>query len=891
MTNKSNCIFTIASKNYISPVRTLLASVAKHHPEAAIYLVLCDKVDGYFDPSKEPFETILAEDLGIDHFSEMAFKYGCVELNTAIKPYAIEKFFRQNGFERVLYFDPDILLYRHLHDLFRLLEDHDVILTPHLTEFLPDDGCLPDNRRILQTGTNNLGFVGMRRSARVLTMLDWWKKQLFDQCRHALSEGLFVDQKWMDLIPSCVESTTLLRDQGCNVAYWNLASRHITRGDNDEYLVNGDALTFFHFSGFSPDDSSTISKHDTRLSWSDIGKDGQAIFKNYRKLVIANGYNQTKKWPYAYGCLDNGTAIPDCIRSYFHKHWAGGNVQTLDVFSTSKDRDTVYGRLQSPIHKGPLTEAAMALYEHHPDLQTSFPNIPGSDVFNYAHWLVDPSGGFARMDEVFIEPIRLLLKESSPDVEQPAHNPLSYSLRRMGTRVAKSIIRFAGKRRRLVNFVSPRIRHQAASVLRRIAYQKPVSRQASGEKHQDMDSSSLQSAVNIFGLLERPTGVGEAACGMAACFEHLQIPTKKIALEEKHLFFGQPLPSTAKPDPRFAINFCHVNADCTEALRNLFNQDLFAKRLNIGFWAWELESFPEVWDREFDSYDEIWVPSTFVQQAVAARARIPVVCIPHCITPPSFSSFDRASFGIPSDRPVVLCMFDAGSYSERKNPLGAIEAFKRACAQVGHDPLLVIKVGRPELENGLFVELQKAVQHIDCHIIEGWLNREQTWGLINACDAFVSLHRSEGFGLVMAEAMALGKPVIGTGYSGNMDFMNPTNSFLVNYQLTTLKNNVGPYPVGARWAEPDLDHAADQIRTVLENSEWANSVGIQAAADVARNLSVEAVGQRILNRLNRLGFSFPEPSQFELHKMEKESENATYPMSRSTEETLPKRVA
>lgn len=854
----STCVFTIASKNYLSQVRTLLASVRQHHPEVQTYLVLCDRVDGYFRPEQESFRTILAEHLGIERFADVAFKYNCLELNTAVKPFAIDKFFQEYGFDRVIYLDPDIVVYRRLEELFELLEHHDVVLTPHITDFLPDDGCLPDNIRILQTGTNNLGFVAMRHTERVATLVHWWGQQLYDHCRHAIAEGEFVDQKWMDLVLACVESAVLLRHPGYNVAYWNLAQRRISRDADGEYLVNGEPLAFFHFSGFDPNCPAMISKHQTRLSWSDLGGAGRALFQDYCHRLFAHGYRETIGWPYAYGAFGNGLPIPDCFRSFFRRRLAGQIGPETEVFGVDEDQATVYGLLQSPLHHRLLTAAAMALYESQADLQKAFPQVPGNDALNYANWFVYPGGGDARLDDVFVEPVRKLLGVSSARPKRGLTLRSLGHLRRMAARMAARIIRFAGRRRDLLNLLSPRLRYRAGRFLRRIAYPEPANRSSLPESRPGADPMDLQAGVNLFGLLDRPTGVGEAARGMAACFESLQIPVRKISFDERHLFFGQPLRSTSQPNPRFAINYCHVNADGAAALRHLFGEETFRGRLNIGFWAWELEDFPAAWDAALELYHEIWVPSSFVQQAVAARARVPVIRVPHCIDIPPLPHCGRANFGIPPDRSAILCMFDTGSYSQRKNPLAAIRAVKRACAS-GQDPVLVIKVGRPELEDGLLDKLRKEVQHIDCLMIERWLGREETWGLIAACDLLVALHRSEGFGLILAEAMALGRAVVATGYSGNMDFMNAANSFLVGYELTTLDHEVGPYPAGARWAEPDIHHAAQLIRSVLENPEHARRVGRRAAADVARNLSVEAISRQISQRLSRLGFTFAAP--------------------------------
>ncbi|MBN2577689.1 MAG: glycosyltransferase family 4 protein [Pirellulales bacterium] len=850
----STCFFTIASKNYLSHVRTLMASVAEHHPDAARCLVLCDRVEGRFAPETEPFAVLPVEALDISGFEELAFKYNCMELNTAVKPFAIEHLFAERGFRNVVYLDPDIVLYRPLRKALDRLQRHDAVLTPHLTDFLPDDGCLPDNVRILQTGTNNLGFLALRKSERVMQLLRWWKAQLRERCVHAIHEGLFVDQKWMDLALSCVESACLLRHPGYNVAYWNLPHRRITRDARGRYRAGGRPLVFFHFSGFEPGDLAVVSKHQTRLSWSDLGSAGRRLFRDYRRRLYQNGFQQVRQWPYAYRCFENGVEIPECLRAYYRRHLAGKLPPATSLFGVSGDQATLYGLFQSPVKKEFLTAAALALYEFYPDLQRAFPQVPGKDSRRLAEWLSRLEPGDPRMSEPFLESVRQIVAAMRAGDSALAKRHPAGVLGRCRSRLARKILQLAGRRRSLVNMVPPQWRHRLGGLLKRQAFADPYPSLEESAPSVPLYYAPSDLGINVFGMLEHPTGVGEAARSMAACFEHLQLPARRISFDERHLFFNQPLPAASQPDPRFPINYCHVNADCTGALRHLFGGKTFADRFNIGFWAWELEHFPERWDAAFNLYDEIWVPSAFAQQAVAARARIPVVCIPHAIRSGPRPCDGRRTWGIPDGRPAVLCMFDAASVGERKNPVASIRAVKAACAG-RHHPLLVLKVGRPDVQEGLLPQLQAEAEGLDCLIIDQWLSREQTRQLIAACDVLVSLHRSEGFGLILAEAMALGKPVVATRYSGNADFMNSANSCPVDYELIRLERDVGPYPAGARWAEPDVGHAARLIRELLEDPGRREALGRKAAEDIARDFSVEAVSQRIRSRIERLGFT------------------------------------
>jgi len=353
--------------------------------------------------------------------------------------------------------------------------------------------------------------------------------------------------------------------------------------------------------------------------------------------------------------------------------------------------------------------------------------------------------------------------------------------------------------------------------------------------------------VNVFGMFDRPSGKGEEARAAARALQAAGVPCAQIPFAEEHLFWGR---TPAAPDRLpYATNLCHVNAEFVEHFLDAFGRPRFGGRRNIAYWAWELEEFPAAWGPVATYFDEIWAPSRFVAAAIESQTAVPVACIPESIDVRPPQADLRQQFGIPADRPALLCMFDGASFFERKNPLAVVAAFRRA-AHVEPAPVLVIKIGRAEFDRRRHAELQQAVAGLDCRIIEGWLDRQSAWGLIAACDGVISLHRSEGFGLVLAEAMALGKPVIATNYSGNTDFMTAENSFPVDYRLVTLPRAIGPYPAGARWAEPDIDHAARQILRVLGDRPAARAIGQQAAADIARGLAPAVVGRRMLDRLS-----------------------------------------
>jgi glycosyltransferase involved in cell wall biosynthesis len=201
---------------------------------------------------------------------------------------------------------------------------------------------------------------------------------------------------------------------------------------------------------------------------------------------------------------------------------------------------------------------------------------------------------------------------------------------------------------------------------------------------------------------------------------------------------------------------------------------------------------------------------------------------------------------------LFLFMFDYLSTIQRKNPIGLIEAFKRAFAP-GEGPQLLLKTIngplRPLAEEAV---LWAAHDRADIHVIDCSLSATERDALMATCDCYVSLHRSEGFGLTMAEAMALGKPVIGTAYSGNLEFMTDDTSMLVPFAPVRVPRGCGPYPPDATWADPDLDEAARAMRTLASDPAAAAALGTRARDHIARHHSVESRVDFVRHRLATL---------------------------------------
>jgi SAM-dependent methyltransferase len=277
----------------------------------------------------------------------------------------------------------------------------------------------------------------------------------------------------------------------------------------------------------------------------------------------------------------------------------------------------------------------------------------------------------------------------------------------------------------------------------------------------------------------------------------------------------------------------------------------FFDRYTIGLWWWETSEFPERFFRAFEPVDEVWVGSHFVADAISAVSPVPVVKMTMPVSMPQIEAFDRGDLGLPEGF-VFLFVFDYNSVFARKNPLGLVEAFGQAFLE-GSGASLVLKSINSEHhpgEHGRLIEAAKG--HRDIHIIDRYVTAAEKNAMFAGCDCYVSLHRSEGFGNTLAEAMSLGKPVIATGYSGNMEFMTAQNSYPVDYTLAPIGDDAGPYPATGEWAEPDVGHAARLMRHVFENQGEAGERGLRAAEDLRRNHSAEAVGRVMAERIRRV---------------------------------------
>jgi len=837
---------TIVSKNYIALARTLASSFLKFHPDVPFFVLLVDKVDGYFEPKIEGFHLIDINALDIPDEDSFCFKYNILELNTAVKPYFLSHLFNKFSFKKLIYFDPDILITEKVSHLFELLDTFSIILIPHITEPIDDD-LKPSELDLLQAGTYNLGFIALAKTSATQKLLSWWQNRVYEQCLLAPERGMHVDQKWIDLVPGLFDKVFIMRAPGYNVAYWNLHSRRVEFRDG-RIRVNDDLCYFFHFSGFDPLNISMVSKHQNRFTLEDLGEAAR-LFEQYRDLLLANGHEQAKNWPYAFGHFDNGVKIPAIARIMYHSLGAKRK-EFGNPFSTSSS-PSFYRWLNEPASPGSgaaITRLWYEIYYKRPDVQRVFPDVFGKHREGFLRWISINGKKEHQIDEPLLpsKPVA----SSFPLVQMRNRWrdylyvnflwSLEQSLKpRLKATFGRNLWIWNNLKKIRTYFVNGR--------------PLPITPASLSSENVERAVTDLHPfGVNLAGYFGSEKGVGEAGRAAVRAVEAASIPyVLNNVVDSGSINIDSSLSSFATDNP-YRVNLIHVNADQVPIFAAARGDEYFRGHYNIGCWFWELSQFPEEWYSSFKPFDEIWAASSFIQDSIARVSPVPVVRMPLALIPqPAIDhNLNRSHFGLPFDVFIFLFTFDFASILERKNPVGLIKAFKLAFGD-REDVMLLLKVAHSDDYPAELELLKTAACSNNIRIFDRLLIRPEMDALFSISDCFVSLHRSEGFGIPIAEAMLLEKPVITTAYSANMDFTTPANSFLVKYKLVEIDRDYGPYRRGWVWADPDLDHAAGLMRYAYENRDICLETGRRAKDEILQLFHPAIVGKQIQERLHR----------------------------------------
>lgn len=396
-------VCTIISHNYLSHARTLIQSYLQHEPNAHAYVLVVDRL-----PEGVEFgmgaRVIDPAELHFENWDAFCFQYDATELCTAVKPRLLKLLMQQYGEAQLVYLDPDILVLAPFHALKQVLATSSLVLTPHFVKPIPRDGQRPNEQDILISGAYNLGFLALNQSAETRAFLEWWDERLLTDCRIDISRGLFVDQKWIDLVPGLFDSTTILRDQSYNVAFWNLHERTLEHRD-DVFYANGNPLTFYHFSGFNPAQPRVLSKHQTRTRM-DEHTPLAALIDRYVELHMQNGFSTFIQKGYGYGRFNNGVRIHPVLRQIYLNMDAAQSAQFSNPFDTQAP-NSFFDWVTAPADPDSvLSRFLQALRTTRFDLFTTFPDLTPQERAAFVEWAQTEGPGEIGYDPQLVRPAR-----------------------------------------------------------------------------------------------------------------------------------------------------------------------------------------------------------------------------------------------------------------------------------------------------------------------------------------------------------------------------------------------------------------------------------------------------------------------------------------------------
>ncbi len=618
--------------------------------------------------------------------------------------------------------------------------------------------------------------------------LDWWSDRLARECRLEPDAHRFVDQRWVDFAPGMFDHY-ILRDPGCDLAHWNLWGRSL-EWTGERYDVDGVPLRFYHFSGFNPDEPHLLSRHQGPFPRVLLSERPalRRLCRDYANKLFQNGYRRVSSLPYGLDTLPNGVPIDKRMRRLYRAELLAAEGE---------------GKALPP---DPFDAAS-------------------TDAF--LAWLNEPVDaiGDARKVSRYLHTLRA----ERPDLQQAFPD-----LRWRDADAYLDWVVTAGRRQAQIPHELLPERGERAEADAAAALARP-----------------LEPGLNVSGFFRAELGIGEAARQLIGAIKLAGLPFSTVTYSARTSSRQQhPFEGAATTEPIYDTNLICVNADVLPHFANDMGPDYFRDRYSIGVWWWEVSQFPASMHRAFDYVHEIWVGSDYANQAISRATDKPVLTVPLAVEVPDVEPLSRSELGLPEGF-LFLFSFDFFSVLERKNPLGLIEAFKRAFAP-GDGPTLVLKSINGSMKLEELERVRAVADRPDILVVDKYVSSREKDSYMAVCDCYVSLHRSEGFGLTMAEAMGYGKPVIATGYSGNLAFMTEDNSYLVPYETSRVPSGCDPYPAGAEWAEPSLKDAAEVMRYVYEHPEDARERGLRARHAILTQRSAERSAEFIAERYRQI---------------------------------------
>ncbi len=803
-------IFTLATSATLPQARVLARSVERHQPDWPLDIVLVGAVEES-DRAAEAEEPLrirsAAEQLDLD-VELLIARHEEEDLAALLLPRLLRVYAERDS-GPVLHLPPTAWVLGDLAPIEQALSAHSVLLAPRITTDLPDDDLQPTRLQLERVGRIAETVMAIDPSSGSEAFLAWWVERLEwvlgsldGRDRPVRPEHRSLLARYLELAPARFW-TAVLDDPGCNLSMWNLHERRLESGPAG-LLVDGRwPLRFLDLAGFDPDRPYRLSALASRIrvSRSPVLRE---LCIRYAEELRQAGWRDIDHRRDVGRPLADGLVYDESLRALHARALALG-VGFEDLFGEEGTRsftDWLAGPAPWGAAHGINRYIFYRVARERPDVLRAYPDLDGADGAGYIDWC----WAFGR------EELGLLDR-----------------------------------------FMPPRPGQEALAVAE--AGSEPPALAGRDDVGPAGAESGL--AVRVSGYLGNTLGLGAAARGYVQALSAAGVRVSTASVPLHHLALPASLAAEyglhgfedLVHEAGHAFELVAVNADELPDFVARLGEDYFAGP-RIGIWGWETNSIPPRWQRAFALVDEIWVYSRFMAENIGAVAPVPVITLPPPVQRPAEPAAP-VRLGVPEGF-LFLFMFDYLSTIQRKNPVGLIEAFKRAFAP-GEGPRLLIKTINAPLRPLADEEVLWACHgRPDIHVVDRSLTSEELNGLMAACDCYVSLHRAEGLGLTMAEAMAIGKPVIGTGYSGNIDFMNSENSYLVDYTISRVGPDCEIYPPDGEWAEPSVEHAAELMRRVCSHPEEAAERGARAAQDIARMLSPEATGAAMRRRLDQL---------------------------------------
>ncbi|UUY09431.1 hypothetical protein LRS11_05170 [Pseudomonas sp. J452] len=375
-------IVSIAAKNYLPRVRVLAASLQTWHPELSLHVLLADELAGELDPASEPYRLVTLDELQMADQRQFCFRYDIKQRAAALKPYFLQHLLDQ-GHQHVLFIDPDMLVTASLAPLLEPLQQHAILLTPHLLH--PASGQLAAQREleILRAGMFNAGVIGVSASAQGQAFLAWWRQRLALHAQDSVAEGMYYDQRWLDLVPGLFDQLYVVRDAGCNVAHWNLGERPL-EWRNAELLCAKQLCRLIHFSGYDPNSPERLSYHADWIA-PDSGSPLAALLEDYRQRLLVAGQAQVDGWRTAWEHFDNGLTISPILRKIFAAN--ATHERFGDPFHCGQGSFFQWLCLPVDDQQPPLSNLWDSLIKLTPALQKLWPDHLGADRQAFLDWV------------------------------------------------------------------------------------------------------------------------------------------------------------------------------------------------------------------------------------------------------------------------------------------------------------------------------------------------------------------------------------------------------------------------------------------------------------------------------------------------------------------------